>query len=101
VPLPRYFAELTCWDDAQRSELETLLAIERAARAAVEKASVNMSRSNIGTPLQTPSRVGTRLKGNVCGNLLELPSPLLEDGTRDVLAPPRAQVISYSSPGSR
>ena len=87
--------------DAQLSELQTLLAIERAARAAVEKASVNMCRSNIGTPLPTPSRVGTRLKGNSCGSVLELPSPLLEDGTQDVMAPPRAQVLSYLSPGSR
>jgi len=77
--------------DAQLSELQTLLAIERAARAAVEKASVNMCRSNIGT----------RLKGNSCGSVLELPSPLLEDGTQDVMAPPRAQVLSYLSPGSR
>ena len=45
--------------------------MERAARAAVEKASVNLSRSNVGTPLQTPSCTATRSKSNVCGNVLQ------------------------------
>ena len=46
--------------ELQRSELETLLAMERAARAAVEKASANLNRSNMDSRFQTPSRTSTK-----------------------------------------
>ena len=86
--------------NVQRSELETLLAMERAARAAVEKASVNSSRSNVGTPFQTPSRTATRSKGNAVGNLPELHSPLLEDDSQGAMVPSRAQVLLPASHAS-
>jgi hypothetical protein len=51
-----------CWYacELQRSELETLLAMERAARAAVEKASTNLNHSNMDSRFQTPSRTATK-----------------------------------------
>lgn len=85
----------------QKSELETSLAIERAARAAVEKASASLSRSNasFSTPLQTPSRTGKKTGGAFRGSFIDLPSPLPEHATPDERGH-RTEAQSYSSPNS-
>ena len=88
----------------QRSELETLLAMERAARAAVEKATATISRSNMSTPLHTPLRTLDRPASRNDAHrrdCLELPSPLLEQNTQDVMGRHRTDVLTYSSPDGR
>ena len=88
----------------QRSELETLLAMERAARAAVEKATATISRSNISTPLHTPLRTVDRRasrNGTHRRDCLVPPSLLLEQNTPDVMGRHRTDVLTYSSPDGR
>lgn len=91
----------------QRGELETLLAMERAARVAVENAAASMGRSSAATPLQTPLRAATDNSGGAFGAALQMScisssgSSLPEEGTWDVMGRHRTDVVSYASPDTR
>jgi hypothetical protein len=87
----------------QRAELETLLAMERAARVAVEKAAATMSRSNAATPLQTPLPTAAVRGGGAsrASCIAEAPSGLLEKPVYDVMGRHRSIVVSYASPDAR
>ena len=87
----------------QRGELETLRAMERAARVAVENAAASMGRSSAATPLQTPLRAATDNSGGAFGAALQMSciSSLPEEGTWDVMGRHRTDVVSYASPDTR
>jgi len=85
----------------QRNELETLLAMERAARLAVERAAATMSRSHAGTPLHTPLRTVAKNGVATRGFPREMQLPLPEKGSHDVMGRHCADVVSYASPDAR
>lgn len=88
---------------AQRGELETLLAMERAARVAVENAAASMGRSSALTPLQTPLRAAIDKSGGAVGAALQVSciSSLPEEAAWDVMGRHRTDVVSYASPDTR
>ena len=90
-----------CGCCVQRSELETLLAMERAARLAVEKAAATMSRSHASTPLHTPLRTAAKNGVTTRAIKMEMQQPLPEVVSYGVMGRHCTDVVSYASPDAR